>query len=145
MERIKENNLFCEECSLQFYEESVYDIHMSYYFHKSKNVIMQSDYQAKLVDIKMDNEDLMPQSDNKKQNINQKKQVAPLEIKQGERRLSKCKICGHCFSAKQDLKRHIEAVHENRKPHKCSFCDYSCSQKNDLNTHIASVHEGRGV
>ena len=29
MDRIKENNLFCEECSLQFYEKSVYDIHMS--------------------------------------------------------------------------------------------------------------------
>ena len=93
MERIKENYFFCEECSLQFYEESVYDIHMSYYFHKSKNVILQSDYQEKLVEIKMDNEDLMPQSDNKKQYRNQKKQVVPFQIKQGERKLGKCKIC----------------------------------------------------
>ena len=132
MERIKENDFFCEECSLQFYEESIYDIHMSYYFHKSKNVIMQSDYQAKLVEIKMDNEDVMPQSDNKKQNGNQEKQVAPLEIKQGERKLSKCKICGHIFSAKQDLKRHIETVHEEKKQHKCLIFDYASSRKGNL-------------
>ena len=98
---------------------------------------MQSDYQAKLIEIKMDNgdlSDLMPHNDNKK--TNQKKQVAPLEIKQGERKLSKCKICGHSFSAKQDLKRHIKAVHEEKKQNKCLICDYASSRKDTLKAHI---------
>ena len=37
----------------------------------------------------------------------------------------------------------MESVHEEKKPHKCPICDHSFSQKNDLKRHVESVHEGK--
>ena len=43
---------------------------------------------------------------------------------------------------KYDLNKHVESVHERKKPFKCNnICDYSCSQKGHLKPHVASVHE----
>ena len=40
------------------------------------------------------------------------------------------------------LKAHINVVHERKKPHKCSICEYSFATKQGLNRHINAVHEG---
>ena len=53
----------------------------------------------------------------------------------------KCSICDYSCSQKGDLKKHIESVHEEKKSHKCSICDYTCSRKGQLKIHIESVHE----
>jgi hypothetical protein len=41
------------------------------------------------------------------------------------------------------MKKHIESVHERKKPLKSDICDYSFSQKQDTNKHVASVYEGK--
>ena len=50
-------------------------------------------------------------------------------------------LCNHSFSNTRKWSRHIESVHEKKKPHKCQLYDHNCSQKNNLNAHIGSVHE----
>ena len=44
---------------------------------------------------------------------------------------------------KGDLKRHIEMVHEGKKPFECAVCSSEFSQKGDLKRHIGMVHEGK--
>ena len=44
---------------------------------------------------------------------------------------------------KSDMKKHVDAVHKNKKPYKCEMCDYSCCHKTSLKMHIDSVHEKR--
>ena len=56
-----------------------------------------------------------------------------------------CSICNHEFAHKNDLKRHILVVHEEKKPHKkqkygCNSCDKSFSTKSNLNKHVKEVH-----
>ena len=60
------------------------------------------------------------------------------------------KICfflrkSHLYSCLKpyDLKIHISAVHEGKKPYKCTICDNSFGLKRNLKSHIASVHEGK--
>ena len=62
------------------------------------------------------------------------------------------------FADKQNLKKHVEAVHEGIKPFKCSICDLkfannynpliqewylsSFVDKQNLKKHVEAVHEG---
>ena len=39
------------------------------------------------------------------------------------------------------MKKHIESVHEKKKPHKCTECDKSFAFKNDVGKHIDGVHK----
>ena len=48
-----------------------------------------------------------------------------------------CNICVQQFSAKGDLKRHIEAVHEKVK-YPCDQCEYKFTTNGSLKTHIKS-------
>ena len=45
-----------------------------------------------------------------------------------------CSKCKGRFVNKQGLNRHIESVYERKKPFKCEICDYSCSQKRGCDT-----------
>jgi hypothetical protein len=54
-----------------------------------------------------------------------------------------CLICGSIFYADKDLKAHIKSVHEKLKPHKCSLCDSSFFKSYGLRQHTESVHEGK--
>ena len=42
---------------------------------------------------------------------------------------------------KETLKKHVDNVHERKKPHECSQCDAAFAQKSTLNSHVLSVHE----
>ena len=43
--------------------------------------------------------------------------------------LYSCDLCGREFPWKTSLRRHINSVHEKKKPHKCSICDFSSFKK----------------
>ena len=51
-----------------------------------------------------------------------------------------CDRCGAKFPLKQNLNRHIEAVHEGKKPFKCDKCDVCFTQKSSMRTHISKIH-----
>ena len=46
------------------------------------------------------------------------------------------------FANYHDLKKHISAVHEKKKPHLCQTCGVSFANKGNLTKHIAAVHNG---
>ena len=110
MERIKENDLFCEKCFLHFDTKYVYDIHLSFVHQKGGNIM-----QLKLVDIKNEYEDLIHHSNISKPNKNPEKQIGQFQFKQNESNVHQCSICNHSFSGKSYLKRHIELVHEKKE------------------------------
>ena len=47
-----------------------------------------------------------------------------------------CESCCKSFSRADNLKRHIQTVHEGHKDHKCEFCKKKFSTKAHLNYHI---------
>ena len=51
-----------------------------------------------------------------------------------------CKLCDSSFATKQSLKKHIESLHEGKKPFECSICNAKIAQKGHLNYHILYVH-----
>ena len=44
-------------------------------------------------------------------------------------------------SVSNDMNKHVESVHERKKPSKCNTCDFTFSQKGHMKSHVASVHE----
>jgi KRAB domain-containing zinc finger protein len=54
---------------------------------------------------------------------------------------AKCDVCAKSYYCKRDLKRHVETVHENKKPHKCDLCGSSFGLLGALKSHIKSVHK----
>ena len=53
-----------------------------------------------------------------------------------------CPICSQTFPENRNLKRHIQAVHEKLKPHMCNICGKRFFDKEKLRNHILCVHEG---
>ena len=52
--------------------------------------------------------------------------------------------CSHCnsnFSRKPNLLRHVESVHERKRPFVCTICNHEFAHKNDLKRHTIVVHE----
>ena len=41
------------------------------------------------------------------------------------------------------LKRHVDAVHEGKKPHTCPKCNANFAAKGDLVRHTFYVHDGK--
>ena len=41
------------------------------------------------------------------------------------------------------MKRHVESVHEGKKPFKCELCDYTCAEKGNLKVHVESFMRER--
>ena len=51
-----------------------------------------------------------------------------------------CEVCKQDFSSAQNLKLHIESVHEELKNHKCDKCDKAFSERVHLMIHDAYKH-----
>ena len=119
MEVKETKKLFCEICSLQFDKKNVYNIHMSFAHKKeqSKSIEVEALIQEKSEDLGQDKEHTESSTN--------------------------CSICAKSFSTKYNLKNHIEAIHEGKKPHKCPICDKSTAEKGSLKKHIELVHEGK--
>ena len=56
----------------------------------------------------------------------------------------KCEICQKVFRTKQQLKRHITAVHliDNEKEYYCNICTKAYSNQSKLTFHVDTVHGG---
>ena len=55
-----------------------------------------------------------------------------------------CESCGKAFKAKEAMRRHQIYVHEGKR-FSCNLCSSSYSQPNNLKLHIQKVHEGLGL
>ena len=56
-----------------------------------------------------------------------------------------CSMCNAQLSSKRNLKNHIAGVHEGIKSFQCTFCDKQFAQNFNLKHHLKTVHEGSGV
>ena len=45
------------------------------------------------------------------------------------------------FNDHSNRKKHIQEVHEGKKPYRCTECNVAYGQKGNLNRHISSVHD----
>ena len=43
-----------------------------------------------------------------------------------------------------NLENHIKSIHEEKNPQKCSIYNFNCSTNSTLKRHFESVHEGKG-
>ena len=53
----------------------------------------------------------------------------------------KCNFCGIYFSSSNNMKIHISALHEGKKPFNCSSCDARFLARSTLKNHILCVHD----
>lgn len=53
-----------------------------------------------------------------------------------------CHICGAGFSQKRTLARHT-LIHLDDKPFACDRCGYTCRRKQDLARHVHAMHSGK--
>ena len=70
-------------------------------------------------------------------------QTKSLKTKDSSKKLElqTCPICGTNFSFKPQLKNHIAAIHDGKKPNNCTICNYASFTKAKLKKHIKSVHD----
>lgn len=54
-----------------------------------------------------------------------------------------CELCGFTFLWAANLRRHINAVHQQLRPFVCEICNDSFSAKHSMNQHIATVHHNQ--
>jgi KRAB domain-containing zinc finger protein len=68
---------------------------------------------------------------------------SPFDNLRTNKRGEKFYSCGYCYKkfTTAKLKKHIESVHEKKRPHLCSTCEKSFASKQDLKRHILMVHE----
>ena len=64
-------------------------------------------------------------------------------IHESKKPVLKCITCNYICATKQNLTRHMALVHDVKKSFKCTICGYNFTQKGSLNMHITSVHEGK--
>ena len=60
-------------------------------------------------------------------------------------KIFECSVCPYNFCYKEQLDRHIAAVHEKKKLFKCSLCPRKFGLEDHLNMHNAAVHEEKTV
>ena len=52
-----------------------------------------------------------------------------------------CTKCKKTFTVARSLQRHIESVHEGKRPFKCDHCELIFSEKGNVKKHVSAVHE----
>ena len=63
--------------------------------------------------------------------------------KEPKSRIHTCPQCDYKTGRADSLRKHVRAVHEQRKDHACSQCDAAFGQAGNLRKHVRVVHEKR--
>ena len=74
---------------------------------------------------------------NQKRNLN----LHIRTVHEGMGKKHPCTICSYRFSSSASLRRHVESVHEGKKPFRCDICDAKFALKSTLDSHIRNIHE----
>ena len=125
MSQIILRDLYCEKCTLQFDKKYVFDLHMDLVHGE---------------EIKVKKEQLIKEE--KFEEVQQSEKELSYPITQVMDKTFQCDKCNSFFKSKQNMKWHMESVHEGKKQFQCSICSASLAQKFDLKRHMESVHEG---
>ena len=110
MDENKHQDLFCNQCMLQFGKKYVFDLHLSL-VHGKKHVIKNEASEISF-DESRENGEIVKKSEKSKS--------------------FKCNTCKKGFKLKGSLTKHVASVHEGKKPFKCEICDYKCTQSGHL-------------
>ena len=62
-------------------------------------------------------------------------------VHEGKKPSEKCPSCEKLFREKTHLTRHIRDVHEKKKPFACDLCEWSFAQSGQLKTHKRGKHK----
>ena len=62
----------------------------------------------------------------------------------GKKDENKCEICHKYFAAKNNLRKHIRAIHLRVKNYHCQICEISFSQSHKLKSHVQKKHPKDG-
>ena len=54
---------------------------------------------------------------------------------------SPCDICGKQLSSPNEVKIHIQNVHEGIRNYKCDYCDKKFGRKEHMRTHLRTIHK----
>ena len=114
-------DFFCNKCSLQFGKKYVFDLHLSLVHGEKMEVKIEPLISKENFQEPKTSEQVL--SDH------------VVDTSLGDTGL-KCTICYSIFKTKRNLKRHIDAVHESKKPFKRNVCDARFSQKGSLIEHV---------
>ena len=135
---------YCFQCSLQFENRTIYDMHLKL-LHEYENHA-KSIFGVEIKQ-KMKESHVLSQSNINFSNSQVVKHINIESLKQGigslRKKILNCNICNSLFVSKQQLKIHIFSVHEGKKLFQCDYCDTSFTQKGNLKVQVQSVHEGK--
>ena len=122
----KKTKLGCDKCSTSFTENGSLRRHISL-------VHDMTEEQKQIV--KEEKKTIMKPE--KKRVMKPKKK----NYRQTNVKTHKCPKCDLRFAYQKDLQRHINTVHDGKKPYKCDLCNSDYKRKDDLEKHKMIVHE----
>ena len=154
MERIAPRNLYCEECSLQFENKLLFDLHISLKHRKRiQGAKVPEIYKEKSpkpqTKKKSISDHVIPgkpynfETINSAISLHESKSSLKIhnESNSRKKKLFKCSSCEGSFTSKQHLENHNKTEHKKEKSVECKICRRVFSRKQDLKTHVFSVHD----
>ena len=85
--------------------------------------------------------DVCQELSSSKQNLKEHKNNIHLKKEKHKNKNTFCTKCNKTFTVAKSLQRHIESVHEGKRPFKCDHCELRFSEKRNVKKHISAVHE----
>ena len=142
----KMNNLFCENCSLQFDKKIVFDLHLSL-VHGEKIGVKNEDKKESLVEFVpgkiLASKKTLTRHKSKFHDVENITEAVQnfAKLNNHNEKPFQCKICDAKFTRNSKLTDHIAEVHE--KSIKCDICKSHFQSHKTLTVHIKHVHEGK--